>query len=80
MECDAATKAALGITENPEIKFGKLSIKPTKAGSGKITIKALAGFDEDGKADGETQIGAMQINRTISIIARGVTSDNGGWL
>ena len=80
VECDAETKAALGLTDNPEIKFGKLSIKPTKAGSGKITIKALAGFDEDGKADGETQIGAMQINRTISIIARGVTSDNGGWL
>ena len=80
VECDAATKAALGITENPEIKFGKLSIKPTKAGSGKITIKALAGFDEDGKADGETQIGAMEISRTISIMARGVASDNGGWL
>ena len=80
VECDAATKAALGITEDPEIKFGKLSIKPTKAGSGKITIKALAGFDEDGKADGETQIGAMQISRTISIMARGVASDNGGWL
>ena len=80
VECDAATKAALGITENPEIKFGKLSIKPTKAGSGKITVKALAGFDEDGKADGETQIGAMEISRTISIMARGVASDNGGWL
>lgn len=80
VECDAATKAALGITEDPEIKFGKLSIKPTKAGSGKVTIKALAGFDEDGQADGESQIGAMEISRTISIIARGVASDNGGWL
>ena len=39
VECDAETKAALGLTDNPEIKFGKLSIKPTKAGSGKITIK-----------------------------------------
>lgn len=80
VECDAATKASLGITEDPEIKFGKLSIKPTKAGSGKVTIKALAGFDEDGQADGESQIGAMEITRTISIIARGVASDNGGWL
>lgn len=80
VECDAATKSALGITEDPEIKFGKLSIKPTKAGSGKVTIKALAGFDEDGQADGESQIGAMEISRTISIIARGVASDNGGWL
>ena len=80
IECDAATKEALGLTENPEIKFGKLSIKPTKAGSGKVTIKALAGFDEDGEADGENQIGGMEISRTISILARGVASDNGGWL
>lgn len=80
VECDAATKASLGITEDPEIKFGKLSIKPTKAGSGKVIIKALAGFDEDGQAYGESQIGAMEITRTISIIARGVASDNGGWL
>lgn len=83
IECDAATRAALGISEDTsslEIKYGKLSIKPTKAGSGKITVKALAGYDEDGTADGETQIGGMEIERTISIMARGVASDNGGWL
>ena len=80
VECDAATKAALGLTEDPEIKYGKLSIKPTKAGSGKVTIKAVAGFDTDGVVDGETQIGGMEISRTVSIMARGVASDNGGWL
>ena len=83
IECDPATREALGISADAsslEIKYGKLSIKPTKSGSGKITIKALAGYDEDGVADGNTQIGAMEISRTISIMARGVVSDNGGWL
>ena len=79
VECDDATKAALGI-EELDIKYGKLSIKATKAGSGKVTIKAVAGYDEDGVADGETQIGGMQISRTVSIMSRGVTSKNGGWL
>lgn len=83
VECDAATREALGLSDDAsslEIKYGKLSIKPTKAGSGKITIKALAGYDEDGKADGWNQTGGMEISRTISIISRGVASGNGGWL
>ena len=83
VECDAETKAALGLSDDPsslEIKYGKLSIKPTKAGSGKITVKALAGYDEDGKADGNVQSGAMEISRTISVMARGAASKNNGWL
>lgn len=79
VECDAATREALGI-EEIEIKYGKLSIKSTKVGSGKIVIKALAGYDEDEVADGMTQIGGMQISRTVSILSRGVASKNGGWL
>ena len=79
VECDKATKEALGI-EELDIKYGKLNIKSTKAGSGKVTIKAIAGYDEDGAADGETQIGGMQIERTVSIMSRGVASKNGGWL
>ena len=79
VECDAATREALGI-EEIEIKYGKLSIKSTKVGSGKIVIKALAGYDEDEVADGLTQIGGMQISRTVSILSRGVASKNGGWL
>lgn len=80
IECDEATKKALGLVADPEIKFGKLSINPTKVGSGKVTIKAIAGYDEDGKIDGTQQIGGMEISRTISIMSRGVVSDNGGWL
>lgn len=80
VECDEQTKASLGLSSNPEIKFGKLSLKATKIGSGKVTIKAIAGYDEDGIVDGETQTGGMEITRTISIMSRGVASDNGGWL
>ena len=34
VECDQATKDALGLTADPEMKYGKLSINPTKVGSG----------------------------------------------
>ncbi len=80
VDCDQDTRTSLGLSEDPEIKYGKLSIKPTKVGSGKITIKAIAGYDEDGLVDGETQTGGMEITRTVSIMSRGVASDNGGWL
>lgn len=80
IDCDQDTRTSLGLSEDPEIKYGKLSIKPTKVGSGKITIKAIAGYDEDGLVDGETQTGGMEITRTVSIMSRGVASDNGGWL
>ncbi|MBR2856682.1 MAG: S8 family serine peptidase [Bacteroidales bacterium] len=80
VDCDQDTRTSLGLSEDPEIKYGKLSIKPTKVGSGKITITAIAGYDEDGLVDGETQTGGMEITRTVSIMSRGVASDNGGWL
>lgn len=77
VECDDATMKALGLSEKPELKYGKLSIKPTQAGSGKFVIKAIAGGENLG---GMEQIGGMEITRTISVMARGVASDNGGWL
>lgn len=77
VECDAATKEALGLTADPEIKYGKLSLNPTKVGSGKMVVKAIAGGENLGGID---QIGGMEITRTISIMSRGVVSDNGGWL
>ena len=75
--CDNATMEALGLTDEPEIKYGKLSLNPTKVGSGKITVTAIAGGENVG---GLEQIGGMEITRTISIMSRGVVSDNGGWL
>jgi subtilisin family serine protease len=77
VECDAATRSALGLEDDPEIKYGKLSINPTKVGSGKVTVKAVAGGETVG---GLESIGGMEITRTISILSRGVASDNGGWL
>ena len=77
VECDAATKEALGLTSDPEMKYGKLSLNPTKVGSGKVTVKAVTGGENVG---GEDKIGGMEITRTISIMSRGVVSDNGGWL
>lgn len=80
VEIDDQSRAALGLTADPEIKYGKLSINPTKTGSGKITVKAIAGPDADGVADGDKETGGMEIRRTISILSRGVASGNGGWL
>ena len=77
VECDAATMEALGLKEAPVMKYGKLSLNPTKVGSGKVTIKAIAGGENAGGMD---QIGGMEIERTISILSRGVVSSNGGWL
>ena len=86
VEVDDATREALGLKSDPEIDLtGEFSTKPlkihpTKIGSGKIVVKAIAGYDEDGVVDGKTQIGGMEIVRTISVMSRGVVSDNGGWL
>ncbi len=86
VEVDAQTREALGLKSDPEIDLtGEFSTKPlklhpTKIGSGKIVVKAIAGYDEDGVVDGKTQIGGMEIVRTISVMSRGVVSDNGGWL
>ena len=77
VSCDAATKEALGLTEDPQMKYGKISLNPTKIGSGKVTVTAIAGGENVG---GLEQIGGMEITRTISIMSRGVVSDNGGWL
>lgn len=86
VEVDDKTREALGLKGEPEIDLtGEFSTKPlklhpTKIGSGKVVVKAIAGYDEDGIVDGKTQIGGMEITRTISVMSRGVVSDNGGWL
>ena len=86
VEVDAKTRESLGLKSDPEIDLTgdfatkPLKLYPTKIGSGKIVVKAIAGYDEDGVVDGETQIGGMEITRTISVMSRGVVSDNGGWL
>lgn len=94
VEIDRESMKALGITRKPTVKNGKLVINPGKTGSGKITIKAIAGGntvagslsgDMTGNGDivtvpNSTGMGGMYISREISIISRGVASNNGGWL
>ena len=94
VEMDRETMQALGIKRMPRIENGMLVINPGKAGSGKLTIKAIAGGnsvagsmqgDFSGNGDivtvpGEGEMGGMYISREISIISRGVAGSNGGWL
>jgi hypothetical protein len=95
VEIDRESMAALGIKRKPYVKDGRLVINPCKAGSGKITITAIAGGnnvagnlqgDMTGNGDIVTipnsagGMGGMYIAREISIISRGVATDNGGWL
>lgn len=80
VEVDESTRVALGLKGDPQIKYGKLSIEPTKVGSGKVTVRAIAGPDPDKVVDGDKATGGMEITRTISILSRGVASGNGGWL
>ena len=77
VDIDHATKTALGITDNPEVKNGMLYITPTKSGSGKVTIRAIAGGENLGGGD---TMGGMEISKEVSIIARSFNSSNGGWL
>ena len=95
VEMDAETKKSLGILKTPYIENGKLIIDPSKTGSGKIKITAIAGGSSvAGSATGDWTgnggivtvpnsnggTGGMYITREISIISRGVASKNGGWL
>ena len=95
VEMSSADMKALGITSKPKIVNGKLVLNPAKIGSAKITIKAIAGGDKvagnmavdyTGKGDIVTVpkendiVGGMYITKTISILSRGVSSENGGWL
>lgn len=77
VEISDADKAALGLNETPTVKVGKLVILPHKSGCVKITIKAIAGGNVAGS---DSQIGGMEISKTISIVARAGASENGGWL
>lgn len=68
---------ALGLQQDPYIKYGRLYIYPTKCGSAKMTIKAVGGGTAIG---GDDAIGGMEISQEISIVVRSFKSTNGGWL
>lgn len=78
VEVSDADKEALGLAENPEVKYGRLYVHPTKAGAGKIKITAVGGGSSLG--GGSNPPGGMAVTQEISIISRSFKSDNGGWL
>ncbi len=77
IEVSNEAKSALGLAEDPYIQYGRLWIHPTKVGAAKITVKAVGGGTIVG---GGNKIGGMEVEHTISVIARNVKSSNGGWL
>ena len=77
-EIDEADRQALGLVEEPEIKYGRLYIHPTKVGSGKIRISAVGGGSVLG--GGTNPPGGMEITQEVSIISRSFKAENGGWL
>ena len=78
VEVDEADRQALGLAEDPEIKYGRLYIHPTKVGSGKIRISAVGGGSVLG--GGTNPPGGMEITQEVSIISRSFKAENGGWL
>lgn len=77
VEITPESKEKLGITQQPTIVSGKLRIECTKPGVAKITVRAIAGGDTTGT---ETQMGGIEIAKEFAVIARGVETENGGWL
>ena len=79
LSVDAATaaKTSLGLDADPVVENGVLKLTCTKVGSGKITVRAIAGGDKLGGGD---SIGGMEFSREISIVSRPFTTKNGGWL
>jgi subtilisin family serine protease len=76
VEVDAEAKKALGLASNPRIEDGVLSLACMKNGSAKIKVYAIAGGTQI--SDGSS-IGGTEICRELSIVSRGVYSENGGW-
>jgi hypothetical protein len=54
-----------------------LTIHCTKAGIGRIKVKAIAG---DTLVGGGNITGGMAIEREIEVVVRGSVATNGGWL
>ena len=77
VEISDADMASLGLAEKPYMRYGKLFIHPTKTGSCKLTIRAVAGGTIVGGGD---NVGGMEVSQTLSVLARDFKSENGGWL
>lgn len=76
VEVDDADRSALGISILPTVKNGVMTIKCSKLGSGKVRVKAIAG---GGQLGGPLITGGSEIFREVSVISRGVFTENNGW-
>ena len=77
VEVSDKDREALGLAEDPYIKYGRLYIHPTKPGSAKFTVKAVGGGDIVGGGD---NVGGMEVSHQVAVIARSFKSSNGGWI
>ncbi|MGM9735167.1 MAG: S8 family serine peptidase [Candidatus Cryptobacteroides sp.] len=77
VEVEDGCRVALGLEDSPYIDGGRLVIRPTRTGAGKIRVRAISGGTALGGGD---NIGGMEIVREVGVIARSVRPDNGGWL
>lgn len=77
VDVSSAVSTSLGLDSTPVVEDGVLKLTCTKVGSGKVTVKAIAGGDKLGGGD---SIGGMEISREISIVSRPLATQNGGWL
>ena len=77
VEISDEVKSSLGITTTPKVKKGVLTICCTKAGIGRIKVKAIAG---DALVGGNMIIGGMAMEREIEVVVRESVAANGGWL
>jgi subtilisin family serine protease len=80
VEVSQKGRESLGLAEDPYMKNGRLYVHPTKAGSAKFVVKAVAGGNAVGT---DSTMGGMEVTQEISVIARSVKSTNdglGGWL
>ncbi len=77
VECSQSDAEAIGLAEEPYIKYGRLYIHPTKTGAARFRITAVGGGTSVG---GDQAIGGMEISQEISVVVRPHKSENGGWL
>ncbi|MEG0807328.1 MAG: S8 family serine peptidase, partial [Alistipes sp.] len=77
IEMSEADMKLLGIKKAPTITYGKLQLMCGKPGVAKIKVTAIAGGDKIGTSE---EMGGISITKEFAVIARGVQTENGGWL
>lgn len=73
---DEESRKSLGLSADPVIKDGHISLSCSNIGAGKIKVSASVGKDPE-MEDG---IGKMDFSREFSIVSRQYTASNGGWM